>query len=590
MVLAIFIAAIISQLNLDFFEYYLYDLRFRLRPSPNPSGKIEIILLNPATIESLHGDPNAQTHLNLVKKLSQAGAAAIVYSIPLDEIKGSKASLNELSQFLESNETFIYQTNKLEMKGEDNQIRLPKPFDKVRVVSGPRTSDTEIFAKDGVSRRVLLSYQNQELLHPQLAKIFHPHNGKYRGQFSFLDTEQIYIDFLPKGKITTHSFHDILNSKDVSHFKGKVVFVGLDTGRTAREYISTPYSRDVVAMTAVEMHANGVDTLIRDAAPVNVPKWVNWMTTSLIAIFTVHVVLSLTPGLGIGLLLFIFFLFTFIAWLMFWLFGVWIEVAHSALAVFICYYFFIPYRLIIENRRSWEYYQKNKILSQVEELKTNFISMMSHDLKTPIARIRGMVEILRREDPHPTSARGEAMTLIEKSSDDLLKLINSILNFSRIESQGVVLQVQSKDPNTLLTEVIHKYDFWLNEKNIMVVTELEPLFSIPLDVDLIRQVFSNLLENAIKYSPENSKILVSSEEINGEVVIQFADQGMGIPGDELANIFMKFFRSKNAKASPIKGSGLGLYLAKYLVELHKGRISVESEVGVGSTFTIVLPT
>jgi signal transduction histidine kinase len=105
----------------------------------------------------------------------------------------------------------------------------------------------------------------------------------------------------------------------------------------------------------------------------------------------------------------------------------------------------------------------------------------------------------------------------------------------------------------------------------------------------MRQVFSNLVENAIKYSPEDTKILVSSEETTSKVIVQVADQGSGIPADELPNIFMKFFRSKNAKSSPIKGSGLGLYLAKYFTELHKGRIFVESSHGNGSTFTVELP-
>ena len=105
----------------------------------------------------------------------------------------------------------------------------------------------------------------------------------------------------------------------------------------------------------------------------------------------------------------------------------------------------------------------------------------------------------------------------------------------------------------------------------------------------MRQVFSNLIENAVKYSPEKSRVLVSSEETNGKVRIQISDQGPGIPADELSNIFMKFFRSKDAKASPIKGSGLGLYLAKYFVELHAGTLTVDSTPGQGSTFTVELP-
>jgi signal transduction histidine kinase len=105
----------------------------------------------------------------------------------------------------------------------------------------------------------------------------------------------------------------------------------------------------------------------------------------------------------------------------------------------------------------------------------------------------------------------------------------------------------------------------------------------------MKKVLSNLVENAIKYSPEKSKILITSEEVDNKVVLQVSDQGMGIDPEDLPNIFMKFFRSKNAKSSPVKGSGLGLYLAKYFVELHGGSISVESALGQGTTFTVELP-
>jgi signal transduction histidine kinase len=214
---------------------------------------------------------------------------------------------------------------------------------------------------------------------------------------------------------------------------------------------------------------------------------------------------------------------------------------------------------------------------------------MSHDLKTPLARIQGMTDIVLK-DPHPLSPRqSEALRTLEKSSEELILFVSSILNLGRIESKEIKLHFQSRDPNGLLREVIEKYDFMAKSKGISIMAELEPMFSVKMDADLIRQVFSNLIENAIKYSHEKSRILVTSEESDEGVVIQVADQGLGIPEDELPNVFMKFYRSKNAKSSSIKGSGLGLYLAKYFVELHKGTISVDSRPGFGSTFTVILP-
>src|SRR5690606_31631975 len=134
----------------------------------------------------------------------------------------------------------------------------------------------------------------------------------------------------------------------------------------------------------------------------------------------------------------------------------------------------------------------------------------------------------------------------------------SILDLGRIESEEVKLHLQSKDINSLLEEVLRKYEFQAKQKNIQFVKEFEPLFSTKIDVDLMRQVFSNLIENAIKYSPEWSKVLVSTEELEGQIIVQVADQGIGIPSTEISNVFMKFYRSKEVKNTPIKGSGLGL--------------------------------
>jgi signal transduction histidine kinase len=194
------------------------------------------------------------------------------------------------------------------------------------------------------------------------------------------------------------------------------------------------------------------------------------------------------------------------------------------------------------------------------------------------------------QDPTPLSPRQhEAMTTLAKSSQELLEFVSSILNLGRIESKELKLHMASRDPNALLTEVVEKLDYFARSKQISIKAELEPVFSLKMDADLMRQVFTNLIENAIKYSPENSSILITSEEADGRIVIQVSDQGQGIPEDELPYVFEKFYRSKNAKSSSIKGSGLGLYLAKYFVELHRGSLSVDSQTGEGSTFSVELP-
>ena len=214
---------------------------------------------------------------------------------------------------------------------------------------------------------------------------------------------------------------------------------------------------------------------------------------------------------------------------------------------------------------------------------------MSHDLKTPLARIQGMTEMAMAQPQNLSDTQREALETINQSSDEPANFISSVLNLTRIESKELKLHLQSKDINQLLEDTVRKFQFLAKSKNIEMVLELEPIFSTKVDVDLMKQVLGNLIENGIKYSPEGSKILITTEERDNQIVIQVADQGFGIPKDELSNVFMKFYRSKNAKSSPIKGSGLGLYLAKYFVELHQGKISVESVPNQGSTFTVELP-
>lgn len=605
LILALVLAFFINQLKLDFFESYLYDMRVRLRPVPATSDLISLVMIDEATIQDLKKNPEASHFKELILKLQEQNPRAIVFDYSFEELKGT---LQEKSDFVEEtkkNPELYVMTEDLGVSGQEIINHMPAPMNGLRIFPGLKSADISNFAKDGVSRRMMVAYQDRDMLHLHLAKKINPElsdKNNIRGLFQFLDSDQMYINFRPTGYYPRLSFTEIISSDFPTELiQNRIVLVGQDLKLSKliksnaeqqtmeREYVRTPYSRDVLAMTSTELHANMLDTLILNDAPVRANFWTNFIFVAVVSIITVYVVFSLRPLLGLVILASSFLGFGLLAFLAFWPFNIWISMAHPWLAMFLCYYFFIPYRLIIENRRSWEIYQKHNLLKQVEELKTNFISMMSHDLKTPIARILGMTDMILRDNTPLSSQQREAVDTIKQSSDDLLKFINSILNYGRIESQSIQLHRQSRDINALLDEVIQKHDFLARLKKIQIIKEFETLFPISVDPDLIKQVFSNLIENAIKYSAEETKVLVSTEEKDGCIVIQVADQGHGIPAEDLPNIFMKFYRSQQAKSSPIKGSGLGLYLAKYFIELHGGRIFVESTYGQGSTFTIELP-
>ncbi len=593
-IVAAVMSSVVLLLPLEYFESYLFDLRISLRPSPAISNLIETIIIDAPTIQEIRGAPSLQDHIKLLKQLSEEKPKAIVYTINPTEIRGTNEDKREFVKITKEFSGFYYSSDDYTMKGEVGKLDLPGPFREIRVLSGEITTDTKFLAQDGVTRRMMLAYQGLVMLHPYLASQLIPERAipeNIRGHFELYESQQAYIDMAPAQSFPRTSFTQIVNGKfNKGKFHNKILFLGTDLGQTTKEYIKTSYSRKVTAMTMVEAHANVLNTLIQNSGPLRAPSWLNNIILVIMIILSVEVVLAIKPIRGLMVLGLSVVVFTIASFIAFWPFGIWINMAHPILGVFVSYYFLIPYRLIMENRRSWELYQKNKLLTQVEELKNNFIGMMSHDLKTPLARIQGMLEIVGRDKNPLSDEQKNAIRSIQNSTEDLLSFISSILNFSRIESQGAQLNLKTKDINIIVEEVITKSSHLAKQKNIKIIKDLEPLFSIKLDLDLIRQVITNLLENAIKYSPENTEIKVKSDEKDGYVRVSITDQGIGIPEDEMPRLFMKFFRSRKAKNSPIKGSGLGLYLSKYFVELHKGTLTAESKENIGSTFVVQLPT
>lgn len=587
---AVLITALLIPFRLDWLEFNAYDVRMQLSPSPNSSGQVVLLTLDHETIKQLKREPEALDWAYALQKIAHAEPAHVVSFINPTQILGTYEDLSLLSETM-GRMPFTFGENDLPKTGLLKLEPLPAPFETIPIEPAPKTADRSVLAKDGATRRLILSYENHFTLHPRLAQIYNKITDQkdYRGIFDFLDSRQLLIRYRTKGSYPKISFIDALE-KDLPKemLQGKIILIGKDTQEVAADYVTTPLSKDLLALSQLELHANILDTLIRNDAPTFSPDWIKWLITFIIALATIYIVLSVRPVKGLALLALTLVVLSLISVVAFALFGWVVPVAHPLMAVFICYYFIIPYRLIIENRRSWEYYEKNRLLTQVEELKSNFMRMMSHDLKTPLARIQGMTEVIRKEPIELTKTQKLALSSIAESSEELTDFIGSILSLSRIESKEMKLHARSRDINQLLREVIHKVDYLAERKGISIVTELEPLFSIRVDDDLLKTVFTNLLENAVKYSDPNTKILVTTEESNGEVIVQIADQGRGISQDELGFVFERFYRARNTRATTA-GNGLGLFLAKYFVELHQGRIEVESELNKGSTFTVRLP-
>ena len=229
---------------------------------------------------------------------------------------------------------------------------------------------------------------------------------------------------------------------------------------------------------------------------------------------------------------------------------------------------------------------------EISKIKTDFVSNVSHELKTPLASIKAYVEMLVDGEAEDEKTRNEFYEIISSEANRLHRLIENILNISRIES-GVVKVV--REPISLTGVAKQALDVATPQakaKNIKLIERLAPVYyQVEADHDMIYQAVLNLLSNAIKYTPDGGTVTVSItvDERRGMAVCEVTDTGMGIPAEELPHIFDKFYRVR-ANNKIAKGTGLGLTLVKHIVEtVHDGKLSVTSEAGKGSTFGFEMP-
>ncbi|MBN1542187.1 HAMP domain-containing protein [candidate division KSB1 bacterium] len=227
---------------------------------------------------------------------------------------------------------------------------------------------------------------------------------------------------------------------------------------------------------------------------------------------------------------------------------------------------------------------------EIDRMKTELVSMVAHELRSPLTSISGFSELLLDEDISRENSV-EYASIILKEASRLSELINKFLDISRIESGRIQPKKVEHDITETIYMVVGNNSYIAVKKNIKVEVQAPPeLSKVYADVGMMEQVFLNLFSNAVKYSPDNTRIDILIQELPEAVVVRVRDQGYGIPPEALEKIFDKFYRvSDNEKVREIQGTGLGLNLVKQIVEMHNGRIEVESEMNRGSVFSVFLP-
>lgn len=226
---------------------------------------------------------------------------------------------------------------------------------------------------------------------------------------------------------------------------------------------------------------------------------------------------------------------------------------------------------------------------KLENMRRDFVANVSHELKTPLTSINGFVETLIMNEDLPVNKRNRFLAIIQKESDRLKRLIEDILLLSSIESKNNLV-MENIIIYDVFKEVYEMINYIANSKKIDLQYNFEDKeVVVQAYGDYLKQLLLNLIDNAIKYTPEGGRVTVKQFTKNDEIVIEVIDNGVGIPKEDQSKIFQRFYRVDKARSRSVGGTGLGLAITKHIVHSLKGSIGLESQLGEGSKFIVKLP-
>lgn len=597
---------ILFQYSFSSLEAILYDLRARYDFGVSFKDNIVVITMDDESDRFL-GETYPYTyasHERLMNRLRQDRPAAVSYLVELEEpltevdARAMQRLQSTIERYKESDGAFRFGTT-MDKWGEKLPPRELRSFGHSLALID---TDEMTFARDDVSRRAIFNISGDSSLHLWAANELREKRkmevldaSVMKGSYYVREADATFFLYRyydnpleSKTRIKTIPFHRVVvGNFPKGFFNGKVVLVGSQNIERQSDYVLTPFNREEYRAPKLLVHAQIIQSLFQNKTIYQLPKKYSYALCLIIAVALSLTISLLTPTRGLLMTLGVLGTIVVSGFLSFSVFGVWVYLTHLILSVFVVYYIWVPFRAIAEYQRRYAIQEETKLLKKVENLKQNFISLMSHDLKTPVAKIAGLADVMIQQNRARPELSKNLNSIVD-ATKELNKFITSILDLTKIESRNLTLSIVSKDVNQIVENVISGLEDEASKKQIRLEKELAPLYPISFDVDLIKRVISNLVENALKYSGEKSVVHIKTWDDEKWVYIEIADNGVGIAPADLEHIFDKFYRVKNDASHSIKGTGLGLYLVKYFVELHGGEIEASSTLGQGTVFTVKL--
>src|SRR5438874_4804827 len=229
-------------------------------------------------------------------------------------------------------------------------------------------------------------------------------------------------------------------------------------------------------------------------------------------------------------------------------------------------------------------------LKRADEMRRDFVANVSHELRTPLSILRGYIETMRDDPKMPRAESARILEVMEQHSKRLGLLANDLLKLAQLESGISSPQLNDDDFGQFLSGLVRECRLDFIAKNLKVAIDLPADFSIVrADEALLREIFDNLLDNAVKYSSKHGEIHLGAQRRGSEIVLSVSDDGVGIGQEDLPRIFERFYRAYKARSGELGGTGLGLSIVKHIAQLHGGRVEAESELGRGTRIRVILP-